>query len=116
MVREKWLTRKKWVYTINPPFFRLEKSRSTNSDFFSGSRKVVDQKKRVCRSTFLEPLFYTFLEKWLQIKWSTVMYIVPKLKRRFNPQITKGFKKCFITFPSQSCQLTNTQIFQQWAI
>ena len=27
-------------------FFRLEKSGSANSDFFSGSRKVVDQKKR----------------------------------------------------------------------
>ena len=40
--------------------------------FFPGSRKVVDQKKkiRVCRTTFVEPLFYTFLEKWLQIKWS----------------------------------------------
>ena len=32
---------------------------------------MVDQKKkiRVWRTTFLEPLFYTFLEKWLQIKW-----------------------------------------------
>ena len=30
--------------------------------FFSGSRSV-----RV--SEFEEPLFYTFLEKWLQIKW-----------------------------------------------
>ena len=38
----------------------------------SGSRKVVDQKKkiRVCRTTFLEPLFYTFLQTWLQNKWS----------------------------------------------
>ena len=38
----------------------------------SGSRKVVDQKKKiwVCRTTFLKPLFYTFLEKWLQNKWS----------------------------------------------
>ena len=59
----------------------------------SGSRKVVFQKKGgfilwiylflwfeksgwpekniwFCRTTFLEPLFYTFLEKWLQNKWS----------------------------------------------
>ena len=27
---------------------------------------MVDQKKK---SKFAEPLFYTFLEKWLQIKW-----------------------------------------------
>jgi hypothetical protein len=46
----------------------LEKSGSANSDFFSGLRKVVDQKKK---SEFAEPLFYTFIEKWLQIKWST---------------------------------------------
>ena len=31
----------RWVYTINPPFFRLGKSGSVNSDFFPGSRKVV---------------------------------------------------------------------------
>ena len=64
----------------------FEKSGSANSDFFSGSRKVVDQKNRwvytinpreiwfeksgwpekkiwVWRTTFLEPFFYTFLEK-----------------------------------------------------
>ena len=51
--------KKRWVYTINPPFFRLEKSGSSNSDFFSGSRKVVDQKKNLTlqnhfsRTTFL---------------------------------------------------------------
>ena len=60
--------KKRWFYTINPHFFRLEKIGSANSNFFSGSRKVVDQKKK---SEFAEPLFYTFLEKWLQIKWST---------------------------------------------
>ena len=46
--------KKRWFYTINP--------------HFSGSRKVVDQKKK---SEFAEPLFYTFLEKWLQNKWSS---------------------------------------------
>jgi hypothetical protein len=25
---------------------------------------------QISRTTFLEPLFYTFLEKWLQNKWS----------------------------------------------
>jgi hypothetical protein len=61
-VQEKWLTRKKVdLYyksrtppCINPPFFRLEKSGSANSDFFSSLRKVVDQKKK---SEFAEPLF-----------------------------------------------------------
>ena len=35
-------------------------------------RKVVDQKKN---SEFEEPLVYTFLEKWLQIKWPTVFCV-----------------------------------------
>ena len=38
---------------------------------FSGSRKVVDQKKK---SEFEEPLFYTFLEKRLQNKWSITSF------------------------------------------
>jgi hypothetical protein len=46
--------KKRWVYTINPPFFRLEKSGSANSDLFSGLRKVVKQKKKY---EFAEPLF-----------------------------------------------------------
>ena len=32
---------------------------------------MVDQKKK---SEFAEPLFYTFLEKWLQIKCSMTMH------------------------------------------
>ena len=47
--------KKRWVYTINPPFFKLEKSGSANSDFFSDSRKMVDQKKK---SYLAEPLFW----------------------------------------------------------
>jgi hypothetical protein len=58
--------RKRWVYTINPHFSDWRKVVLQNLDFFSGSRKVVEQKKK---SEFEEPLFYTFLEKWLQIKW-----------------------------------------------
>ena len=39
--------------------------------FFLVREKWLTRKKiRVCRTTFLEPLFYIFLEKWLQIKWS----------------------------------------------
>ena len=30
-----------------------------------------DFSNQIARTRFLEPLFYTFLEKWLQIKWST---------------------------------------------
>ena len=67
-VWEKWLTRKKlgWYYK-STFFFRLEKSGSAISDFLSGSRiiRII----RVWKTTFLEPLFYTFPEKWLQIKW-----------------------------------------------
>ena len=41
--------------------------------FFLVRKKVVDQGKK---SEFAEPLFYTFLEKWLQIKWSSVYLTV----------------------------------------
>ena len=59
MVREKMVDQKKrWFYTINPHFFRLEKS------------GWPEKKIWVCRTTFLKPLFYIFLEKWLQNKWS----------------------------------------------
>ena len=47
----------------------FEKSGSASSDFFLVREKWLTRKKiRVCRTSFLEPLFYTFLEKWLQIK------------------------------------------------
>ena len=50
--------KKRWVYNINPPFFRLEKSGFAHSEFFSGLRKMVDQKKNPglqnhSRTTFL---------------------------------------------------------------
>ena len=51
MVREKW----------------FEKSGSRN---LVREKWLTRKKIRVCRTTFLEPLFYTFLEKWLQIKCS----------------------------------------------
>ena len=42
------------------------------STFFQVGEKWLTRKKiRVCRTTFLKPLFYTFLEKWLQNKWYT---------------------------------------------
>ena len=57
--------KKRWIYTINPYFFRLEKS-------------VWPEKKiRVWRTTFLEPLFYTFLETRLQNKWSIAKAATP---------------------------------------
>ena len=63
LVREKWLTRKKGGFILK------------TNQLFSGSRKVVDQKKnRFCRTTFLAPLFYTFLQTWLQNKWSLVSF------------------------------------------
>ena len=57
--------KKRWVYTINPHFFRLEKSGSANSDFFSGLRKMVDQKKNLS----LKNHFSTLFQKKMQIKW-----------------------------------------------
>ena len=56
LVREKWLTRKKGGFILR-------------INIFSGWRKVVDQKKK----TILKNHFSrtTFLEKWLQNKWSS---------------------------------------------
>ena len=45
LVREKWLTRKKVGLYYKSPFLSGWKSGSANSIFFSGSRKLVDQKK-----------------------------------------------------------------------
>ena len=76
MVREIWFEKvidqkKRWFYTINQPFFWFEKS------------GWPQKKIRVCRTTFLETLFYTFLEKWLQNKWSFVS-IQSKLLNEIN--------------------------------
>ena len=49
-----------WIYSINPPFF------------WSTTFLDPDFLKQISRITFLKPLFYNFLEKWLQNKWSTV--------------------------------------------
>ena len=38
--------------------------------FWSTTFLEPDFLNQISRITFLEPLFYTFLEKWLQIKWS----------------------------------------------
>jgi hypothetical protein len=43
----------RWVYTTNPPFFRLEENGSSNSDFFLVREKWLTRKK----SEFAKPLF-----------------------------------------------------------
>ena len=43
------------------------------------------QKVLVCRTTFLEPLFYTFLETWLQIKWLHGCYFTWKYYAIYIP-------------------------------
>ena len=52
LVREIWFEKSGLRNLVREIWF--EKSGSANSDFFSGSRKVVDQKKK---SEFAEPLF-----------------------------------------------------------
>ena len=52
--------KKRWIYTINSREISFKKSKRKK-------KKIL-----VWRTTFLEPLFYTFLEKWLQNKWPTV--------------------------------------------
>ena len=63
--------KKEWFYNVNQPFFWFEKS------------GWPQKKIQVCRTTFLETLFYTFLEKWLQNKWSSVS-IHSKLLNKIN--------------------------------
>ena len=52
--------KKRWFYTINPHFFQV------------GEKWLTRKKIRVWRTTFLEPLFYTFPEMRSQNKRSTV--------------------------------------------
>ena len=51
---------------------RFEKSGSRNmvQEIWLEKSGWPEKKIRVCRTTLLEPLFYTFLEKWSQNKWS----------------------------------------------
>ena len=51
------------ICSINPPFFW--------STTFLQPEKNPSLKNHFSQTRLLEPLFYTFLEKWLQIKWST---------------------------------------------
>ena len=57
----------RWVYTINPPFFRLEKSGSANLDFFLVREKWLTRKKNPSLQNHFSGT--PFLEKGLQIKW-----------------------------------------------
>ena len=101
-----------WPFTvrINCSSYLKKFSRSLEQFFFL----TVGQNNFGNKIPF--PIFLFWQFNWFQI--TTKIFWphcdIPKLRRRFNPQITRGFKKCFITFPSQSCQLTNTQVFQQW--
>ncbi len=63
VVLEKWFCKLGFFFLVN---------------HFSRTTKKI----WVCRTTFLEPLFYTFLEKWLQIKWSTDLFF----GKDFNPR------------------------------
>ena len=61
---------RKVVLQIQIFFFRLEKSGSANSDFFSGSRKVVDQKNRWVYT--INPPFLDSVEPLFQNHFSTL--------------------------------------------
>ena len=63
VVWDKWLTRKQGGFILQTTFF-----------FWFEKNGWPEKKIRVCRTTFLEPLFYSFLEKWLQIKCSTALF------------------------------------------
>ena len=65
--------KKRWFYTVNPIFFWFEKS------------GWPEKKIRVCRTTFLEPLFYTFLEKWLRLNAPVSFWLRFFLSFLFTP-------------------------------
>ena len=62
---------KRWVYTINPHFFPVGEKWFCRLRFLFWLWKSSwpEKKIQVWRTTFVELLFYTFLKKWLQIKW-----------------------------------------------
>ena len=69
LVREKGLIRKKVGLYYKSTYFRLEKSGFANSDiFFSGSRKVVDQKKNPTFQNHFSTLFLVadWMAQWLK--------------------------------------------------
>ena len=74
---KKWLSRKKVVLVYKSTFFQVGGKWFFKLGFFFLVREkwLTRKKIQVCRTTFLEPLFYTFLEKWLQIKWSIAMVV-----------------------------------------
>ena len=108
-------------WTIYSATSFLEKCRKVVREIWfkkSGSRKVVDQKKRwfytinphffwfkksgwpekkirVWRTTFLEPLFYIFQEERLQNKWSSGF---PKVFQVFSRGFSKMALMCIFLF------------------
>ena len=90
---------KRWVYSINPPVFLVNHlSRTRKKVVYSINRFLVNHFSRITileplflnhfsQTTFLEPLFSNHLEKWLQIKWPTVICLVLQLflKYHFSP-------------------------------
>ena len=92
LVREKWFWKlgfffwfeksgwpeKKVGLYYKSTFFQVGEKWFCKLGFFFWFEKSgwPEKKIRVCRTTFLEPLFYTFLEKWLQIKWSIGKYVM----------------------------------------
>ena len=75
-----------------------------------GSRNLVREKwltrkkNWVCRTTFLEQLFYTFLEKCLQNKWSTSFFVIIKY---LNCEM-KTYNNVVIGIGSSSCHTIGT--------
>ena len=57
-------------------FFRWRKVVLQTRIFFWFKKSSWPEKIRVYRTTFLKPLFYTFVEKWLQIKWPTGCFLL----------------------------------------
>jgi hypothetical protein len=88
-----------WITGIHPPFFwsttflEPEKKNPSLKNHFSRPRfHKPDFLNQISWIRFLEPLFYTFLEKWLQIKWfiirsSNVEHFLTVDKNNFGNKI-----------------------------
>ena len=99
----------KWFFKLG--FFFLV-------NHFSRTRKKIqvwrtvflepDFSSQISQTRFLEPLFYTFLEKWLQIKWSTVPQ---KFRQAYPFEVKESFHVRLLLLLQSSQDITTYSDF-----
>ena len=69
--------------------------------FWSTTFLEPDFTNQISRTTFLKPLFYTFLEKWLQIKWLNMLIKLQSLNFRFTQETPRA--RCTLFYVISLC-------------